>query len=202
MFTYQFRSGKTEAPIFVLLHGTGGDEFSLLPLHEALDPDASILSIRGNVLENGAPRFFKRLAEGIYDEKDLHEQGARLAEFLVTFFEEKQLDLQKLVFVGYSNGANIALKLLLDRADLFKQGILFHPMYPVKEITNQSLAQSQLFLSLGTHDPIVSIAESNHVVQLLESRNAMVTSVWTPSHQLTYAEVEEAKNWLQKITHG
>ncbi|MGX7329446.1 alpha/beta hydrolase [Enterococcus bulliens] len=198
MFHYQFRKGKTDAPVLVLLHGTGGDEFSLLPLHEALDPNASILSIRGNVLENGAPRFFKRLAEGVYDEKDLHEQGEKLADFLVTFFEENQLDLQKLVFVGYSNGANIALKLLIDQSNRFKKGILFHPMYPVKQIADQELSQSTFFVTLGTHDPIVPVKESEHVLELLENRRATVTALWTHSHQLTYAEVEEAKNWLQK----
>lgn len=202
MFTYQFRPGKSDAPVLVLLHGTGGDEFSLLPLHEALDSEATVLSIRGNVLENGAPRFFKRLAEGIYDENDLHDQGEKLADFLITFFKENQLNLQNLVFVGYSNGANIALKLLLDRSDLFKKGILFHPMYPVKQIADQALTQSEVFVTLGTHDPIVPVTESDHVLELLESRKATVTALWTPSHQLSYAEVEEAKNWLQKNTHG
>lgn len=190
-----FQQGHPEAPVLVLLHGTGGDEHSLLEVGKTLNKQASLLSIRGNVLENGMPRFFRRLAEGVYDEADLAARGAELNTFIREAAEKYQFSLSNVVLVGYSNGANIAIQLLLSDPT-FQQAILFHPMYPVENIPTQSLPETRVFMSLGTHDPIVPVAESQHVIQLFEDRQASVTTLWTRSHQLTYEEVQQAQEWL------
>ena len=119
-----FHQGKPAAPVLVLLHGTGGDERSLLDLGHDLDPQASLLGIRGNVLENGMPRYFKRLAEGIYDEEDLMFRGQELAAFIQEVAKEKGFSIEQVVLVGYSNGANIALNLLLEFSVLFQKAIV------------------------------------------------------------------------------
>src|SRR5213593_2201002 len=111
-FIYRFIPGKSERTL-LLLHGTGGNEADLLPLGFAICPDASLLSPRGKVLENGAPRFFRRLAEGIFDEKDVIARAHELAEFVSGAAEKYHFDADALVVVGYSNGANIASAMML-----------------------------------------------------------------------------------------
>ena len=185
-----YQQGAADAPVLVLLHGTGGDEQSLLEVGKALDPQASLLGIRGNVLENGMPRYFKRLAEGVYDEADLALRGDELAD------KEYNFSLAQVVLVGYSNGANIAIRLLLNDSDHFKKAILYHAMYPVENVPTNSLPDTHVFLSFGRNDPIVSLADSAYVQEIFTSRGAVLSTVWTPSHQLTYEEVEHSRMWL------
>lgn len=194
-----FHQGKPAAPVLVLLHGTGGDERSLLELGHELDPQASLLGIRGNVLENGMPRYFKRLAEGIYDEEDLMFRGQELAALIQEVAKEKGFSIEQVVLVGYSNGANIALNLLLEFSALFQKAILYHPMYPVSKLPNPVLSQTNVFMSFGLNDPIVSVEDSKHVQAILESRGAQIAYVWTPSHQLTYEEVEKSRKWYEEM---
>src|SRR6476659_6247575 len=99
-------------PTLLLLHGTGGNELDLLPLAGRIDDEANVLSVRGNVLENGMPRFFRRLAEGIFDEEDLIFRTKELNEFLDEAAKEYKFDRNNIVAIGYSNGANIAASLL------------------------------------------------------------------------------------------
>src|ERR1700719_644111 len=110
-FTYQFIPGTGDRTL-LLLHGTGGNENDLLPLGRAIDPDAALLSPRGKVLENGAPRFFRRLAEGVFDEKDAVARAHELAQFITAAAEAYKIDLNNLVAVGYSNGANVAAAMM------------------------------------------------------------------------------------------
>lgn len=194
-----FHQGKPAAPVLVLLHGTGGDERSLLDLGHDLDPQASLLGIRGNVLENGMPRYFKRLAEGIYDEEDLMFRGQELAAFIQEVAKEKGFSIEQVVLVGYSNGANIALNLLLEFSALFQKAILYHPMYPVSKLPNHLLAQTNVFMSFGLKDPIVSVEDSKYVQEIFESRGVQIEYVWTPSHQLTYQEVEKSRKWYEEM---
>ena len=191
-----YQQGAADAPVLVLLHGTGGDEQSLLEVGKTLDPRASLLGIRGNVLENGMPRYFKRLAEGVYDETDLALRGDELADFIRQAAKEYNFSLAQVVLVGYSNGANIAIRLLLNDSDHFKKAILYRAMYPVDNLPTNSLSDTHVFLSFGRNDPIVSLADSAYVQEIFTSRGAVLSTVWTPSHQLTYEEVEHSRTWL------
>src|SRR5690625_2422892 len=119
-----FKEGRLDGPTLLLLHGTGGTERDLLPIAEKVDPDANVLSVRGNILENGMPRFFKRLKEGVFDEEDLIKQTKNLAEFVDEASEKYQFDRNQVIALGYSNGANIAGSLLFHYEDVLKGAIL------------------------------------------------------------------------------
>lgn len=192
-----FQKGDPNAPVLVLLHGTGGNEHSLLALGKKLDGAASVLSIRGNILEGGMPRFFRRLAEGVYDEQDLAFRGEELSQFIKEAGQKHAFTLKQVVLVGYSNGANIAVHLLLHEPTIYQTAILFHPMFPVADLPKHSLAQTRALMTLGEHDPIVPVSESRYVIQLFEERQAVVKQLWTDSHQLTLEEVAAARDWLR-----
>src|ERR1700730_1941221 len=122
-FIYRFVPGTGDRTL-LLLHGTGGNENDLLPLGRAIDDGASLLSPRGKVLENGAPRFFRRLAEGVFDEKDVVARAHELADFVASAATHYNIDREKLIAVGYSNGANIGAAMMLLGAAQFSQAIL------------------------------------------------------------------------------
>lgn len=193
---YIIQQGKKKHPVLILLHGTGGDETSLLEVGNLIDLDATKIGIRGNVLENGSPRYFKRLTEGVFDEVDLAKQSEQLHETINELMSEHSLLDEEIVLVGYSNGANIATRLLLDYPDSYQKGILFHPMYPVEIKEIQPLEQTDIFASFGKADPIVSMSESYRVSEIFNSRKASMTEIWSISHQLTYEEIETASQWL------
>lgn len=195
---FVIKPGKKEAPIFILLHGTGGKEDSLLEVGRELNSEATLIGIRGNVLENGYPRYFKRLEEGIFDVEDLNVRSAELHEFIQELTEEYELDPEKIILVGYSNGANIGIKLLLDYPNTYQKGILLHPMYPVDVLEKQDLSKTKIFTSMGRMDPIVTIKDSQQVLNLFRERQADVTEAWGQGHQLTYPEILKAKEWLEK----
>jgi phospholipase/carboxylesterase len=181
----------------LLLHGTGGTERDLLPIAEALAPAASVLSVRGNVLENGMPRFFRRLAEGVFDEEDLVFRTRELHEFLDRASVEYGFDRGGLVAVGYSNGANIAASMLFQIKDAFKGAILHHPMVPLRGLTLPELSGVPVFIGAGSNDPICSPGETEELKRLLEQAGADVTVHWERyGHQLTRTEAEAAKAWF------
>ena len=139
----------------LLLHGTGGDENDMIPLGRDLDPNAALLSPRGNVLENGMPRFFRRLAEGIFDEEDVIRRAHELADFVGAAAARYEFDPQRVTAVGYSNGANIAAAILLLRPEVLSAAILFRAMVPLVPASLPNLAQARVLISSGKHDPIV-----------------------------------------------
>ena len=190
------KAKRIDAPTFILLHGTGGDEYSLLPIAAFLNPDYAVLSIRGNVNEHGALRFFKRKAEGVYDVQDLQQRALMLREFIIEASEKYAFDLSKAIIVGFSNGANIAIELLLKDQSIFNKAILMAPMYPVPINETHSLSHKKIFISMGKQDPIVPISESERVVTLFESRKADVTTFWVQSHEINMLLLYQVKEWL------
>lgn len=196
-----FQKGKDPLkPTLLLLHGTGGNESSLLPLAGRIDEDASILSVRGNVLENGMPRFFRRLAEGVFDEEDLVFRTKELYEFLDEASKKYEFNRQNVIAVGYSNGANIAASLLFHYKDALKGAILHHPMVPRKGIELPDLLGTNVFIGAGENDPMCSPMESIELESMLKKAGAKVHLHWeNKGHQLTFEEVEAAAQWYQEI---
>lgn len=192
-----FKKGTDSSkPTLLLLHGTGGNENDLLPLANMIDPEATVLSVRGNILENGMPRFFRRLAEGVFDEEDLVFRTQELHEFLDEASEKYDLDRGNFVAVGYSNGANIAASLLFHYKNALKGAILHHPMVPRRGVELPELLGTEVFLAAGKNDPICPATESEELVSLLLKANARVEMHWENSgHQLTLSEVEAARKW-------
>jgi phospholipase/carboxylesterase len=201
MMKHIFNKGKDATkPIFLLLHGTGGNELDLLPLAGMINDEASVLSVRGNVLENGMPRFFRRLAEGVFDEEDLLNRTKELNEFLDEAAVKYEFDRDNIIAIGYSNGANIAASLLFHYQNSLKGGILHHPMVPRRGIDLPDLTGKKVFIAAGTNDPICPPSESSELQSLLENANAEVVLHWENyGHQLTRQGVEAAAEWYRKL---
>ncbi len=184
----------------LLLHGTGGDENDLIPLGEMLAPDAGFLSPRGTVLERGAARFFKRLAEGVFDLPDLHARTKDLVAFIAAAAAQYGFDPTLLIAVGFSNGANIAASTLLSSPGTFAAAVLFRPMVPFIPDNPVSLAGTHVFIGAGEGDPIVPASHSERLAELLQVCGADVTLTWQPGgHTLTRADVSAAYDWLENI---
>lgn len=192
-----FKQGADKSkPTILLLHGTGGTEQDLLPLAELIDPEASVLSVRGNVLENGMPRFFRRLAEGVFDEEDLIFRTNELHTFLNDAAEEHGFDRSNIIALGYSNGANIAASLLFHYADSLKGASLHHPMVPRRGIDLPDLKDVPVFIAAGKNDPICPAQETTELDELLTGAGATTAVHWEMNgHSLTRTEVEAAKEW-------
>src|SRR6185437_16169035 len=184
-------------PILLLLHGTGGNERSLLPLAEALAPGAGILAPRGKVLENGMPRFFRRLAEGVFDLPDLHARTHELAAFVETATTHYGFDPGRLIAVGYSNGANIAGSLLLHYPKLLAGAVLLRAMVPFEPDQPPDLHGRRVLITAGKFDPLIPAANSRRLADLLKSAGAEVTLQILPSdHGLTQTDLTLTRDWL------
>lgn len=195
-----FEQGTNKtAPVLLLLHGTGGTERDLLSIAKHVDAEASILSVRGNVLENGMPRFFKRLAEGVFDIEDLKLRTKELNEFVDQAAEQYSFDRSKVVAIGYSNGANIAASLMFHYKDALMGAILHHPMVPLRGLELPDLSDKQVFIAAGENDPICAPKETKELVELLEGAGTRVELLWERyGHQLSRSEIEAAKVWYTK----
>ncbi|PID14647.1 carboxylesterase [Sporosarcina sp. P34] len=193
---YIYNEKKKGAPVFVLLHGTGGTETDLVSLAELLHPEYNVLGIRGNVQENGMNRFFKRHGEGQYDWEDLEFRGNELYEFIVEKSKEYDFKLEDTVLVGFSNGSNIAIQMMLMQPGTFKKAALFAPLYPADVAKTHDFSDVDVFLSLGEGDPVVPESESERVIRLFKERGAQVTTAWVKGHSLTQEVAQQAKNWL------
>ena len=190
---------SAHGPVLLLLHGTGGNERDLLPLRAELLPEAGVLSPRGKVLERGMPRFFRRLAEGVFDLDDLRRRTRELAEFIERASDHYAFSRQNLVAVGFSNGANIASSLLLLEPHVLRGAVLFRAMVPLVPDPMPSLPGSPVLLSNGQYDPLVAPEETERLAALLRSAGADVTVVWQPAgHELTHGDVVAARHWLRE----
>jgi len=187
-------------PTLLLLHGTGGSETDLLPLAEKIDAESNVLSVRGNVLENGMPRFFRRLAEGIFDMEDLIFRTKELSDFLDEAAVKYEFDRQNILAIGYSNGANIAASLMFHYQEALAGAILHHPMVPRRGIDLPDLSSKHVFIAAGSNDPICPAQESEDLKNLLEQAGASVELHWeNRGHQLTFDEVEAAGRWYKNL---
>ncbi|MGP1907871.1 alpha/beta hydrolase [Metabacillus sp. JX24] len=194
-----FEKGKNRNRTLLLLHGTGGDENDLIPLAKHIDSDANILSVRGNVLENGMPRFFKRLAEGVFDEEDLIFRTNELNAFLSEAAETYSFDRSEVTAIGYSNGANIAGSLLFHFERPLKAAILHHPMVPRRGVAIPELNDMPIFIGAGMNDPICRPEETEELSDLLKGAGGNVLVHWeNHGHQLTSSEVEAAAAWYKE----
>ncbi|MGG3839230.1 alpha/beta hydrolase [Paenibacillus thiaminolyticus] len=194
-----YEKGTDEsAPTLVLLHGTGGSERDLVPLARMISPGSAVLSLRGNVLENGMPRFFRRLAEGVFDEEDLLFRTGEVNQFLDQAAEQYGFERRNLVAVGYSNGANIAASLLFHIQEAWAGAILHHPMVPRRGVVLPDLSGLPVFIGAGKNDPICSPQETEELEGLLRGAGADVTVHWERyGHQLTSTEAEAAADWFR-----
>jgi phospholipase/carboxylesterase len=181
----------------VVLHGTGGDENDLIGIGQAIAPGAAILSPRGNVLENGAPRFFKRIAEGVFDPKEVRSRAEELARFIRAATITYRLDPARLFAFGYSNGANAASTAMLVEPGIFRGAVLFRPMVVYEPTEKSDLTGSAVLISAGRMDPIVPTDSVERLVEIFESAHAAVTLKWQlTGHSLVPSEVREAADWL------
>jgi predicted esterase len=195
-FTFRFVPGSA-ARTLLLLHGTGGDERDLLAVGRALAPEASLLSPRGRVLEGTMPRFFRRLAEGVFDQEDLAFRTDELAEFVRLQTRELGLDPRGVVAVGFSNGANIAASLLLRHPGLVRRAVLWRAMVPFEPGTPPALSGTRVLMGEGRLDPIVPVENSERLAGILRTAGAEVTLDWREAgHQLLAAEIEGAGRWI------
>jgi phospholipase/carboxylesterase len=196
-FIHEFVPGSS-ARTLLLLHGTGGNERDLIPLGRELDPNASLLSPRGKVLENGMPRFFRRLSEGVFDLEDLKKRTGELADFVVAAAQRYEFDIEKLVAVGYSNGANIAASMLLLRPEILSAAILFRAMVPLVPDTQPDLSSVRVWIGAGSNDPIVPSSETKQLAELLRNAGADVTiRFFNGGHGLTPHDVAVAREWAR-----
>ncbi|BCS34306.1 hydrolase [Luteitalea sp. TBR-22] len=197
-FTHEFVPAEGGATTtLVMLHGTGGDERDLLPLGKALHPTAALLSPRGRVLEGALPRFFRRFGEGRFDLDDLRVRAGELAAFLDEAAAHYGVDRQRMVAVGYSNGANIAHATMLLHPDSFAGAALLHAQFALAPEPLPSLAGRAVFLAAGQADPIVPIGEARKLADLLTAAGATVTPFWSSGgHNLTRDDVSRAQAWL------
>ena len=196
-FIHEFVPGRSERTL-LLLHGTGGNERDLLSLGRELDQNASLLSPRGQVLENGMPRFFRRLAEGVFDLEDLKRRTHELADFVAAAAEHYQFSAEQVIAVGYSNGANIAASILLLRPQTLHGAILFRAMVPLMPPAQPDLSSVRVWIGAGDQDPIIPTSESQRLAELLRGSGADVTvRFFNAGHNLTNDEIEAARDWLK-----
>lgn len=191
------KDNKSKSLTLLLLHGTGGNEDDLIPVGQMLSSSASLLSPRGKVLEHGMPRFFRRLAEGVFDIDDLKFRTQELARFVYDASSKYSFDLGKTIAVGFSNGANIAASLLLMKPQVMAGAVLFRPMLPFVPKPLPDLSGKKVAILSGRHDPIVSREQAESLFSLLKNAGAEVEMRWHESgHELSQSDLQVAQKWL------
>jgi predicted esterase len=195
-FRHVFIPGKSRRTL-LLLHGTGGSEHDLLSVGRNLDPEASLLSPRGKILEDGLPRFFRRLAEGVFDEEDLIHRSNELADFIAEAVKSYSLDSGRIYAVGYSNGANIAASLLLLRPGVLTGAALLRAMVPLTPEVLPKLNGISVLMLSGRYDSVVPEKNARRLAALLTGAGATVSLHFeNAAHQLTENTLEAVRGWL------
>ncbi|WP_439374416.1 alpha/beta hydrolase [Bradyrhizobium sp. DASA03120] len=198
-FIHRFEpAASAGSPPLLLLHGTGGDENDLLGLGKMISPGSALLSPRGRVLEHGMPRFFRRLAEGVFDEEDVRRRALELGDFVAD--ARQRYGIAAPVAVGFSNGANIAAALLLLKPDALAGAVLLRAMVPLSNPPKAQLDVKPVLLLSGQADPIVPARNSAQLAALLSQAGASVTHKVLPAgHQLSQADVTLARDWIGRV---
>jgi predicted esterase len=180
----------------LLLHGTGGDENDLIQIGQTIAPGAAFLSPRGQVLERGMPRFFRRLAEGVFDIEDLHLRTEQLAHWIGESAARYNFDPTRVSTIGYSNGANIAASVLLSHPQAIANAILLRAMLPFEPETLPDLRGKRIFMSNGAHDPIIPQPSSARLAEIFRKSSADVTGhVENAGHGLSQRDIDLARDF-------
>jgi predicted esterase len=200
-FVHRFiPSDSAKKTTLLLLHGTGGDENDLLGIGKSLLPGANLLSPRGKVLESGMPRFFRRLAEGVFDLEDLEKRTHELAKFVADACQQYKLDRDRVIAVGFSNGANIAASMMLLTPLTLRGGVLMRAMVPLEPPQTPDLKGRSALVLSGEMDPIVPRDQPEMLAAMLRAGGAEVELKWQRAgHGLTQQDLQDAHEWLQKF---
>jgi phospholipase/carboxylesterase len=200
-FIYTYKNNNAAHTLF-LLHGTGGSEDDFLFLDDTLHHTYNLVGLRGNVDENGARRFFKRLAPGIFDEESIKSESGKLHQFIGEWVKEKRVAAEHLVFLGYSNGANILMATVLAYPKDIHAVVLLHPMLPISTVPRDlDLSSLHAFVSYGQEDQMVPTQESMRLVEVLQSAGAKVMShEYDGGHGIGAQELRDVISFLQ-VTH-
>lgn len=203
-FEHVFELGSS--PITILaLHGTGGNEHDLVPMAKMVAPNANVLSPRGKISEDGAARFFRRIAEGVFDIEDLKFRTHELADFVTEASKEYGFDSSKVYALGFSNGANIASSLLLLRPEVLAGGAILRGMVPLDRDKGEleqlpNLTGKKVFLANGTRDPMVSLENAKKLATVYREAGATVTHELNPaSHGLIQSDLQAMQRWFATL---
>lgn len=198
-----FKGTNPNRPTLLLLHGTGGDENDLIPVGKMIDQEANLLTVRGEVIENGMPRFFRRLAPGVFDEQDLMYRTSQLHDFIDQASKTYDFDRGDVIAIGYSNGANIAANMLMQIPYSLRGAILMHPMLPRKDGQVPELKNTKVLITAGNNDPIVPLESTQALKQVLDRNGAEVSLSWFKfGHKLSSEEIQVIIKWYQQsLTH-
>jgi phospholipase/carboxylesterase len=191
-------AARPGAPLVFAFHGTGGDETQFAPLARKLWSEAAIVSPRGDVVEHGSLRFFRRKAEGVYDFEDLAVRRRAMADFVRA--HKKRLAPELTVGIGYSNGANILAAMAIEEADLFDELVLMHPLIPWTPQDNPELARARVLITAGRHDPICPPPLTIALRDYFARQGAAVELEWHDGgHELRPTEIDAISRWLRKV---
>jgi phospholipase/carboxylesterase len=203
-FEYVYEQGTSPLTILAL-HGTGGNEHDLVPMAKMVAPNANVLSPRGKILEDGAARFFRRIAEGIFDIEDLKFRTHELADFVIAASKEYGFDTSKVYALGYSNGANIASSLLFWRPEILAGGAILRGTVPLDIDKGEleqlpDLAAKRVFLANGTRDPMVPLENAKKLASMYKEAGATLTHELNPaSHGLIQSDLQTMKRWFDAV---
>ena len=198
-FKHIFVPGDLHLPVLLLLHGTGGDETDLIELGKTVSPGSPILSVRGKVLENGMPRFFRRLGEGVFDLEDLEFRTNELADFIVQARLNYSFGNKPVIAIGYSNGANMAASILLSRPDILEGAILLRAMVPFESGIRPDLKDKRILMLSGLMDPIIPVENVTRLADILKGAGADLKFTIKPTgHGLIQSDITDVANWLSE----
>ena len=194
-YVHRIEPGTDDGPLLFLLHGTGGDQDQLVPLGRALMPDATLVSPLGDISEHGAPRFFRRTGEGIYDMADLARATGKMADFLAAHTERNPG--RPVHALGYSNGANILASVLFERPKLFDRLVLMHPLIPFEPAIDAAIEGRRVLITAGQRDPICPPQLTEQLTKILRRAGADVSVNWHDGgHELRPDEIQAARIFL------